>query len=199
MRLRPTRPDDAAALAEICIRTGHHGQDARAVYDDPALLAEIFVLPYATLESPWCWVWEDEAGVAGYIVGTPDTRAFARRTEALWWPRLRRQHPLPAAHDSSPQAQLHRRLYADVTAGLPFLDSHPAHLHIDLLPRAQGCGWGTQLMATFVQALQKAGVPGVHLGVSALNPGAVTFYRRVGFEVLQQPAWGLWMGRRFTA
>jgi len=197
MDLRPATPQDHAALAEICLRTGHHGRDARLAYADPWLLAEIYLLPYAVLEPAWCWVLEDGEGLVGYIVGTPDTREFARRTEAQWWPPLRLAHPLPAADDTSLQAGLRRSLHAGVATDLPFLDTHPAHLHIDLLPRAQGRGWGSRLIAVFVQALQAHGVPGVHLGVSALNPGAIAFYRRQQFEVLQEAAWGLRMGRRW--
>jgi ribosomal protein S18 acetylase RimI-like enzyme len=196
MELRPATPQDHAALVEICILTGHHGQDARQAYSDPGLLAEIHLLPYAVLEPRWYWALEDDDGLAGYIVGTPDTRTFARRAAAQCWPPLRLAHPLPATDDTSPQARLLRALHAGPTE-LTFLDSHPAHLHIDLLPRAQGHGWGSRLIAVFVQALQAHGVPGLHLGVSALNPGAIAFYRRQQFELLQETDWGLWMGRRW--
>ena len=36
------------------------------------------------------------------------------------------------------------------------------------------------------QALREAGVPGVHLGVSTANPGAIAFYRRLGFTPLEE-------------
>jgi len=201
MKLRRAGPDDAVALAEICVRTGHRGQDARGIYTDPSLLAAMYLLPYLALEPAWCWVCcddSDDAGddtPAGYIVGTPDSLAFAQRAERQCWPALRMQHPLPAPDDDSPQARLTRALHVGPPTELPFLSSHPAHLHIDLLPSAQGRGIGTRLMNSFIGALREARVPGVHLGVSAHNPGAITFYRRVGFETLQDAGWGLWMGR----
>jgi GNAT superfamily N-acetyltransferase len=202
MKLRRARPEDATALAEICVLTGHRGQDARSAYTDPGLLAAMYLLPYLALEPAWCWVCCDEIDndgdntPAGYIVGTPDSRGFAQRAEAQYWPALRQQHPLPAADDDSPQARLTRVLHLGPATDLPFLSSHPAHLHIDLLPSAQGRGTGTRLMTTFIDTLRDAQVPGVHLGVSAHNPGATSFYRHLGFETLQDAGWGLWMGRR---
>ena len=198
MKLRHAVSNDHAALVEICVRTGNHGDDARSEYDDPQTLAEIFLLPYVVLEPQWCWVGEDDAGVAGYIVATPDTRDFAQRAEAQWWPALRRRRPLPDLDNESLQAQLTRRLHAGVPTHMPFLDTHPAHLHIDVLPRAQGLGLGRRLMSTLQQALRDAGVAGVHLGVSSLNTRASTFYERLGFEELESAHWGRWMGLKLT-
>lgn len=198
-RLRRAEPGDHAALADICIATGDAGGDARHLYAEPQLLAEIYVLPYAVVEPQWCWVADDDEGVAGYLVATPDTLAFARRTEAQWWPALRRRHPLPDPDNESGQAQLTRRLHVGVLTDLPFLDTHPAHLHIDLLPRAQRQGVGQRLMATLLQALTDEGVPGVHLSVAARNVAASRFYERVGFDTLDSAAWGRWMGLRLPA
>lgn len=196
LTLRTAIVADTAALVDICIRTGHRGQDARGVYAEPELLAAMYLLPYLELEPAWCWVLDDGSGPLGYLVGTPDTADFAQRAEAQCWPALREQHPLPPPADPSLQARLVRVLHAGPVAPQPFHASHPAHLHIDLLPAAQGRGHGARLLATFMQALAAAGVPGVHLGVSAHNPRAIAFYRREGFETLVDAGWGLWMGRR---
>ena len=64
-------------------------------------------------------------------------------------------------------------------------DDYPAHLHIDLLPSAQGQGWGRALMDRFLAQLRAAGVAGVHLGVATVNLRAVAFYARLGFCVLR--------------
>ncbi len=63
----------------------------------------------------------------------------------------------------------------------------PAHMHIDLLPRAQGQGLGRRLVETLSEALRGRGVPGLYLGVDDRNEGAIAFYHRVGFE-LAEPA-----------
>jgi len=196
LTLRQAVPADAAALIDICIRTGHRGQDARGVYREPTLLAAMYLQPYLLLEAEWCWVIADDDRPQGYLVGTPDTERFAQRAEAQCWPALRAQHPLPPDSDASLQARLTRVLHAGPIAPQPFHASHPAHLHIDLLPAAQGRGHGARLLATFTEALVAGGVAGVHLGVSAQNPKAIAFYRREGFETLLDGGWGLWMGRR---
>lgn len=64
--------------------------------------------------------------------------------------------------------------------------AYPAHLHIDLLPEAQGGGNGSRLIHTLLGALRSRGVHGVHLGVGKANAGAVGFYRHLGFEVLAE-------------
>jgi ribosomal protein S18 acetylase RimI-like enzyme len=192
--LRRVDSADTEALTDICIRTGDAGGDASALYPEPRLIADIFLLPYLQFAPDWCWGVADEAGVAGYLVATPDTREFARRSEP-YWQALRRRHPLPDPDDERPQARMVRRAHIGVLTDMPFLASHPAHLHVDLLPRAQGQGWGSRLMATLIDALRAKGVPGVHLAVAQRNQRALRFYEREGFEVLEQAPWGCWMGR----
>jgi ribosomal protein S18 acetylase RimI-like enzyme len=61
---------------------------------------------------------------------------------------------------------------------------YPSHLHIDLLPEAQGRGYGRALLDRLLAGLADAGSPGVHLGVDPANTGALGFYRRWGFTEL---------------
>ncbi len=68
------------------------------------------------------------------------------------------------------------------------ITGYPAHLHIDLLPQAQGRGLGRELLRTFGEELIVREVPGVHLGVGEANVGAAAFYRRLGFD---EPAPGV--------
>ena len=58
---------------------------------------------------------------------------------------------------------------------------YPSHLHIDLLPDAQGQGAGRRLIETLTTSLAAHGSPGVHLGVAVRNQNARAFYERVGF------------------
>ena len=62
--------------------------------------------------------------------------------------------------------------------------THPAHLHIDLLPRFQGRGLGRRLLDHLFEGLRAAGADAVHLGVSPENTNAIAFYEHLGFEVL---------------
>ncbi|MFN0068727.1 MAG: GNAT family N-acetyltransferase, partial [Limisphaerales bacterium] len=60
--------------------------------------------------------------------------------------------------------------------------AYPSHLHIDLLPRAQGRGWGRRMLEEVICRLRARGSPGAHLGVSLLNVPAFGFYGRLGFR-----------------
>jgi ribosomal protein S18 acetylase RimI-like enzyme len=55
---------------------------------------------------------------------------------------------------------------------------------MDLLPRAQGRGYGRQVLERVLDVLRRRGSPGAHLGVSALNTRAFGFYQHVGFQEL---------------
>lgn len=62
--------------------------------------------------------------------------------------------------------------------------THPAHLHINLLPRMRGRGVGRHLISTLVAALRTYGAAGLHLGVRQANTRAIAFYRHLGFAEL---------------
>ncbi|MFG6504611.1 GNAT family N-acetyltransferase [Microbacterium sp. P05] len=187
-RIRPFRPGDEAALAEVCVRTAWAGADGTGRYSDDAIWPEIFVLPYVARHPDLAFVVETGDGrVAGYIVGASDTRAFEAWFREEWWPprAVRWQHPGP--DDTSAEAGTLR--YAAARGGEedPVWAQYPAHLHIDLLPELQGEGWGRRLIDTLVEALRAEGVTGLHLVASADNAGALAFYPRVGFHPLPSP------------
>jgi ribosomal protein S18 acetylase RimI-like enzyme len=79
--------------------------------------------------------------------------------------------------------------------GKPWLADYPAHLHIDLLPRIQQKGIGRNLMDALFAELARQKVRGLHLGVGSSNTGAVAFYKRTGFSVLEEEEWGFTLGR----
>jgi ribosomal protein S18 acetylase RimI-like enzyme len=192
MRIRPFRPGDEPALAEICLKTADAGADATGLLDDDDLWAEIFVLPYAARHPEFAFVVEtDDHRVVGYIVGAPDSAAFEDWFHTEWWPRFAERWPKPQGDplpvSVSRQDGIVRYAYARRGGAQPFGDEYPAHLHIDLLPETQGQGLGRRLIETLEEALRDAGVPGLHLVASSDNAGAIAFYPRVGFEPLPSP------------
>lgn len=192
--VRPYRPDDLEALYEICLKTGDGGGDATPLYEDLRLIGEIFAAPYALLEPGHAWVAEDEVGVAGYILGTPDTRAFEARLEAEWWPALRVRYAdtadVPGWKRTREQWDAYY-IHHPPPNPEAAVDAAPAHLHIDLLPRLQGQGVGKALIDRWL-----TGVGGrAHLGCQAENLRAQRFYERYGFRRLEGvgPASVVWM------
>ena len=190
-------------MYDVCLRTGDHGRDAASIYrDDPDALGRIFVGPYLALEPELSFVLEDAAGVCGYVLGALDSRAFYRRYDVEWRPQLCAAFGRP---DGDPERWTAvERVYdayhqPDYFCPEPYA-MHPSHAHIDLLPRAQGRGFGRRMMDQLTTTLRRRGSPGVHLGVSALNTRAHGFYQRLGFAELTRTGSGegtcVYMGMR---
>jgi ribosomal protein S18 acetylase RimI-like enzyme len=201
--IRAARPGDEAGAYYVCMKTGDHGQDGEAFYrEDPDALGRIYVGPYLAFEPDLSLILEDEHGICGYALGAIDSRAFYARYEAAWRPALCARFPAPAGDpDSWTRVQHAHYVYhhPDYYCPEPY-DDYPSHLHIDLLPRAQGRGHGRRMVARIMDTLRGNGSPGVHLGVSTLNTRAQGFYRRLGFAELTRVGSGgdgcIYMGRR---
>ena len=182
--VRPYRSSDLPALYDICLKTADNGADGTHLYGDPRIVGEIFAAPYATLEPGHAFVAEDADGVAGYILGAPDTRAFEARLDAEWWPALRERYANTAEIPSWKRTREQWDAYYihhPPPNPQAVVDAAPAHLHIDLLPRLQGQGVGKQLMDAFL-----AGVGGrAHLGCQAPNTRAQRFYEIYGFRRIE--------------
>lgn len=200
--LRPFRPADSAALVDVCTRTARAGKDATGMLPDDRLWSQIYLLPYTERHPELAVVVEIDAGSsvafprafdddddgrpparrapAGYVVATDDSAAFHDWFTAEWWPA--QGLPRPADVPAGQQRQLletgWRGPGPDAPAGFP------AHLHIDLLPIAQGRGAGRALIERLCELLTARGVPGLHASAGTANPGALAFYPRVGFTAL---------------
>ena len=192
VELRPYRADDLEALYEICLATGDAGQDASPLHNDRKAVGHIYAAPYGVLEPGNVFVAEDDEGVAGYVVGTYDTRAFNERLEREWWPALRAHYAQAkdlTAADRERVAYMHRPgdNPPDIVA------QFPAHIHMNLLPRLRGQRVGTGLLQMWIEQARKAGVSGIHLGASPSNAGGIAFWTRSGFTPLRTEG-AVWFG-----
>jgi ribosomal protein S18 acetylase RimI-like enzyme len=198
-KIRNYQPGEERALYDICLLTGDSGEDASGLYQDPLLLGEVYVGPYLRFAPAHAWVGVDDVGVAGYVLGVPDTLAFEASCAQAWWPGLRARYPLSRFPPGSPDDRIVRLIHSPPKASPDVVERYPAHLHIDLLPRLQGQGEGRRLMTTLLDSLAAAGAPGVHLGVSKANQRAVGFYRRMGFNEVHTYTDSLVMARTLNA
>jgi len=186
--IRPYRPEDRAAVYDICIRTGDKGGDARHLYRDHDLLPDIFAGPYVALEPELSFVADNGSRAVGYIVGTADTAFFVRRYRAAWLPRLTyRYPPRPGRPAGTPTDEMVRLMHSPERMILPELAAYPAHLHIDLLPDYQRMGLGRALTEHLLDALFLSGVPAVHLSLATENTKARPFYDHMGFGEIAVP------------
>jgi len=185
LHIRPATPADSDALYEICLLTADSGKDASALYSDRKLPGYVWAAPYGALEPDFAFMLADGDRALGYVIAAPDTAAFEARLEREWWPTVRQAVAGKVAKAPLDQGVLDR--IATPEKHLAFLAEHyPAHLHINLLPDVQSGGWGRRLIETELDALRRAGVRGVHLGVSPTNDRAKGFYSHVGFEDLSR-------------
>jgi GNAT superfamily N-acetyltransferase len=192
LKIRLYQESDEAALRRICLLTGNNGGDATALYTDEDLLSDIYAIPYTVLDPEVCFVAVDEESdrVVGYIVGTPDSVRYVQRFRDEWLPRVAGRHQQPPEVEPSrggdAQAAMAWNLHHPQYDPRVVAD-YPAHLHIDLLPEAQGKGGGRALMENYLNAAREHGAEGVHLYVSLRNMNARAFYARLGFEPLVVP------------
>ena len=190
-RVRPYSAEDLPHLFDICLLTGDSGRDGTAVFSDRDLVGHYYAAPYPAYDSAHCLVLADEQGPAGYILGAIDTESFVRWFNREYLPPLReiyRDHsPLKSGNDGWLFETMRRDALAPV-----WVEDYPAHLHIDLLPRAQGKGLGRQLFETWTRQAVAAGASGVHLGVSKSNLNAIQFYEHMGMK-RHEDAGGAWM------
>jgi ribosomal protein S18 acetylase RimI-like enzyme len=190
---------DRDAIYDVCVRTADSGGDGRGMYSTDDLMPDLFAGPYLFLEPEFCWVLDDGERAAGYVLGTPDTAAFARAFRERWTPRMAERYPAPPDPPVTLEDEFVTMFYTPEAMVWPGLDEYPAHLHIDLLPDVQGAGNGTRLMRTFFAAARAAGAPGVHLVVASGNVRALGFYDHLGFKQLPvtDPAPVVYLGLKF--
>lgn len=180
--IRRATPADLPAIYDICLRTADAGVDATTLYSDAQMPGTVWAAPYAVLEPDFAFVLGNGNRPAlGYVLAVPDTAAFERRLETEWWPEARRRFAgLVPRNDA--EANVLRNIADPEHHPDDLLAQYPAHLHINLLPEAQGNGWGRKLIDTQLATLRAAGIKGVQLGVSPTNERAKGFYRALGFD-----------------
>ena len=191
---------DIPYLYEVCLKTGNEGNDASALFSDPYLIGHYYVAPYLLYQKGFCFIAEYKNRPQGYIVAVPDTVSFRQWMEEYWLPPLRNQYPQPFPYSISEKEKkildlIHLSKYPVDLNSLPWISEFPAHLHIDLLPIIQRKGIGSKLMDNIFNELRKQNIPGIYLNVDLSNPGAISFYQKLGFSVIKKQEWGYTMGK----
>lgn len=183
--IRHARAENADVVRQICLRTGDAGRDATPLHADADLLGLVWAQPYLDVEPEHAYVALVDDAVVGYVLGTPDTGAFEARAEATYWPGLRIRYPLGPVDGRTPaDEEAVRLVHAPPTAPASVAGDWPGHLHVDLLPEAQGRGAGRLLVERVLRSLREAGCAAAHVGVDPRNEPALGFYRRLGFTDL---------------
>jgi ribosomal protein S18 acetylase RimI-like enzyme len=181
--IRPYQVKDLLAIYEVCLRTGDAGQDATLLYTDAMVLGHRYVGPYAAFQPDLAFVLEDDQGVCGYVLGALHTQPFYETLTREWFPILQTLYPPPKGTPDTwtPTQRMHHEFHQPRLAIPRPASAFPSHLHVDLLPRAQGQGHGTRMIEALLDKLTRLGSPAVHLCLSGHNQRAERFYRQLGF------------------
>ena len=149
--------------------------------------SDVFMSVPTWSSSPsWRLMLVDQEGIVGYALGALNSQSFFDRYETEWRPQLCAEFPDPIGSPESwsrVEEVYHLYHHPDYFCPEPY-EAYPSHLHIDLLARAQGLGYGRRMIQELIARLRARGSAGVHLGMSAVNDRAYGFYRRLGFEEL---------------
>jgi ribosomal protein S18 acetylase RimI-like enzyme len=202
MNIRSYQPSDEDPAYEVCLKTGDAGRDATLLYSDPKALGHIFVGPYLHLEPELAFVLEDHDGVCGYVLGALDSARFYKMFLEQWLPPLRRRYASPTGDPAlwTATEKIYHQCHRPEIYYPEAFHAYPSHLHIDLLPRAQGQGHGRRMIEMLLRHLRRRASPGVHLGTDSRNARAEKFYGKLGFIELSRLPTGdhetLYLGKR---
>ncbi len=192
--IRSYKSADTSAVYEICLKTGNSGQDATHLFSDPLVLGHIYVGPYMEFEPQSVFILEDDQGLCGYIMGVLDSQTYYQWMHSEWLPKIRVNYKKPTGNPDTwdETEKITDLLFHPVSQRL--LPDYPAHLHIDLLSRAQGKGQGKLMMDRFIDYLRYNKIPGLYLDLSSSNDRAFNFYRKYGMEELDRDKESIMMG-----
>ena len=185
---------DTSAAYKICLKTGNSGQDATHLFSDPLVLGHIYVGPYMEFEPQSVFILEDDQGPCGYIMGVLDSQKYYQWMHSEWLPKIRVDYKKPTGDpDTWNETEKITDLLFQPESQRLFPD-FPAHLHIDLLSRAQGKGQGKLMMDHFIDYIGHNKIPGVHLELSVNNNRAFRFYCKYGLQELDRNNESIFMG-----
>lgn len=195
--VRPYKKGDRDAVFTVCHKTGFFGEDASPHFGDKKLFGILFSSYYIDYEPENAFVVEDGKEVKGYIIGTSDTIGQIEGFSQLVIPRaikrmfmrtiFRYPKDILFLIALKGHEEFERRLYKE-----ELLEKYPAHLHINLLPDYQGKGLGSRLLKKFEERMRRSKVSGIHLVTSTENKKAIPFYRKMGYEVIDELPNILW-------
>lgn len=194
LAIRAAQSSDLADFYRVALLTGDSGSDATGMHINDQMLGEVFVGPYVKLSLSSCFALVDGSDVFGYGLCVPDTKSFEAAAARQWWPQLQEKYQdIKAQIDSS---WLLKEIFFPEPSPLELLADYPAHGHIDLLPEAQGKGWGRKMMHQMESKLSEIGASGFHLRVSPYNKRALDFYQALSYQILLEKQNEIVVGKR---
>lgn len=184
MKIITYEPKYRKSVQNICIATASerarldpvHGKFSLLMYCDEYLDCEMAYLLMNYQDEP-----------VGYILCAKDSSVWKENMK----PYAEQIKALPGDYGRNVEDQLEE--YEK------YKDRYNAHMHIDIMEGYTSGGNGTKLFETLKNRLAEDGVNGICLGVDKHNERAVSFYKKCGFEILEESEGGYTMGLRLSA
>lgn len=190
--VRPYTPDDRARVRHICFVTGYMGDPVDWLWRDEESFATVFSGYYTDAEPESALVVDVDGEVAGYLLGCVDTATAWDPAKVVGRQVLRRWLLLRPGTARFMWRSLADAALDAASGRLPptrVIDPRwPAHLHINLLHSARGCGAGSALMHAWLDRLRERGSAGCHIETLAENHRAIAFFEATGFVREGAPA-----------
>jgi GNAT superfamily N-acetyltransferase len=183
VEIRGFEEADRPVLRALAGRAGE-GSPTASLWGHEESEAAVYLTPYMDLEPESLFVAVVDGELAGYLAGSLGT---AVPSESARMDRAIREHRLvlrrrPAAFFARSLLDMAgTALRRQPTAGELDDPRWPAHLHINLLPRARGTGAAAALMERWFARLHETGTPGCYLQTLVENRRASRFFERTGF------------------
>jgi ribosomal protein S18 acetylase RimI-like enzyme len=182
--VRAVTDEDHAELRRLFVRASE-GAPTADLWGHQESQAAVYLEPYLRHEPESLLVAEENGALVGYLTGCVDSARFPseseRMDEAIRNHRLMLR-PRPVAFFARSVldvavAKVGRRPTAQECRDPRW----PAHLHINVEPKARGTGVADGLMSRWLDRLRQVGSPGCHLQTVCENTRAVRFFERMGF------------------
>ncbi|WP_422770177.1 GNAT family N-acetyltransferase [Plantactinospora sp. WMMC1484] len=184
IEIRSFAETDRAALRELFGRAGE-GSPSSLLWGHEDSEAAMYLEPYMSREPDSLFVAETGGQVVGYLAGCLDSSTLPSERKRMERAIARYRlvfRPRPAAFLARGMVDMASAAVRRKPTASGFDDARwPAHLHINVAPRARGTGAADGLMRRWFDRLVQTGSPGCHLQTVAENTRAVRFFERVGF------------------
>lgn len=167
--IRKYAPHDRESVRKICIDTADASfKKSKKMLSCVPIIYNDYFTEY---EPENIFVIDDGNGEAvGYILCSADYEKFVEKNRNIYLKRLLKTH-LPSA------AVLLMYIYQ-----LKKIKNSSVHLHIDILPKYRGKGFGTQLIDTLCAHLKENGADCLSVCSISRKSGAYEFYKKCGFH-----------------
>ena len=174
MKTVPYTPEYREDIRRICIETASPDNKVNPEHHYFTLM--MYCDPYIDHETAFILM-DDENRPQGYILCAENYREFEKHIDP-YLQKIRKECPNYASR-------------ADISLYEKYQDEYPAHLHIDIMEEYTGGGNGTKLMKTLIDHLKTEHVKGLILGADKNNTRAVSFYKKMGFEAIEENEGGV--------